>query len=122
MYFIHDIPGRLRVKIEYLKNHPERLKALRELLVANGVRSVKSNALTGSTVVEYDPDIITSGHLMGILKDNGYAIENRQGAGKTSALVANREEMALKVGKAALSWLAGQVLEANGLGLVAVFF
>lgn len=120
MYFIHDIPGRLRVKIEYLKNHPERLKELSDLLGANGVRSVKSNALTGSTVVEYDPNIITSRHLMGILKDNGYAIEARP-AGATPGARGNGEEMALKVGKAALSWLAGQVLEANGLGLIAVF-
>jgi hypothetical protein len=96
------------------------LKALSELLVANGVRSVKSNTVTGSTVVEYDPDIITSRHLMGILRDNGYAIEARP-AGATPGVRLNGEEMALKVGKAALSWLAGLVLEANGLGFIAVF-
>lgn len=120
MCFIHDIPGRLRVKIEYLKNHPERLKEIRELLIANGVRSVKSNALTGSTVVEYDPHIITSAHLLHLLKVNGYAIDTRQVAENLNARE-NHEKIAMKVSKAALSWLAGQVLEANGLGLIAVF-
>ncbi|MFH1152992.1 MAG: hypothetical protein V1793_04165 [Pseudomonadota bacterium] len=120
MYFIHDIPGRLRVKIEYLKNHPERLKEVRELLIANGVRNVKSNSLTGSTVVEYDPSVITSGHLLDILKQNGYAIDTRQIQENRKAQE-NHEKLALKVSKAAVSWLAGQVLEANGLSLIAAF-
>jgi hypothetical protein len=120
MYFIHDIPGRLRVKIEYLKNHPERLKEVRDLLIANGVLSVRSNTLTGSTVVEYDPAVITSAHLLDILKQNGYAIDVHL-AKANRKLRQDHEKIAMKAGRAAMSWLAGQVLEANGLSLIAAF-
>ncbi|ACN17186.1 putative cation-transporting p-type ATPase C [Desulforapulum autotrophicum HRM2] len=118
MYFIHDIPGRLRVKIEYLKNHPERLKEVRQLLIANGVHKVKSNALTGSTVVEYDPALITSAHLLDILNANGYTIDARLVAENQKKRI-NNEKVAMKITKTAASWLAGQVLEANGFSLIA---
>lgn len=118
MYFIHDIPGRLRVKIEYLKNHPERLKEVRQSLAVNGVHNVRSNALTGSTVVEYDPTVITSACLLDILNANGYAIDVRQLVENKKAQV-NHEKLAMKVSRATVSWLAAQVLEANGLSLIA---
>ena len=120
MYFVHDIPGRLRVKIEYLKNHPERLKEISTLLDVPGVFRVKSNALTGSTVVEYDPDLVSSGSLLDILKTNGYAIDLQKNA-INRKIRETHEKMAMKVSKAAVSWLAGRVLEANGLSMVARF-
>jgi copper chaperone CopZ len=118
MAFVHDIPGRLRVKIEYLKNHPERLEEIRTLLNVAGVSSVRSNVLTGSTVVAYDPKIITSRALLDILKSNGYAIDLENSAVNRKLRQAH-EELAMKVSKAAVTWLAGRVLEANGLSMVA---
>jgi copper chaperone CopZ len=120
MYFVHDIPGRLRVKIEYLKNHPERLKEICKLLNVPGVFRVKSNSLTGSTVVDYDAGVVTSGHLLDILKTNGYAIDLEKNAVNLK-IRETQEKMAMKVSKAAVSWLAGRVLEANGLSMVVRF-
>ncbi|MCA1795471.1 MAG: hypothetical protein LC660_16675, partial [Desulfobacteraceae bacterium] len=109
MYFVHDIPGRLRVKIDYLRNHPERLKEIRTLLDVPGVFRVKSNPMTGSTVVEYDADVVNSGHLLVILKTNGYAIDLEKNA-IDRKIRETHEKMAMKVSKAAVSWLAGRVL------------
>jgi hypothetical protein len=79
---------------------------------------MRSNALTGSTVVAYDPKIITSIALLDILKSNGYAIDLENSAVNRKLRQAH-EELAMKVSKAAVTWLAGRVLEANGLSMVA---
>ncbi|MFO7884087.1 MAG: hypothetical protein R6U68_04630 [Desulfobacteraceae bacterium] len=120
MYFVHDIPGRLRIKIEYLRNHPERLQEIRMLLNIPGVSKVKSNPTTGSTVVEYNSDRVSSSCLLNILKTNGYDIDFQKNTLNRKNNKAH-EKIALKVSKAAVSWFAGQVLEANGLSMVALF-
>ena len=117
MCFIHDIPGRLRVKLESLKNKPERLKEVQTLLMADGVHRVKISPLTGSIVVEYNPDILTSSHLLDILRADGHPIDMEHPVDQS--FFENHEKIVLKVSKAAVSWLAGQVLEANGLSLIA---
>jgi len=76
--------------------------------------------MTGSTVVEYDADVVNSGHLLDILKTNGYAIDLEKNA-INRKIRESHEKMAMKVSKAAVSWLAGRVLEANGLSMVARF-
>ncbi len=120
MYFVHDIPGRLRIKIEYLKNHPERLQEIQTLLNVSGVLRVRSNPLTGSTVVEYNPDKISSDRLLNILNINGYAIDVQANA-VNRKIRATQEQVAMKACKATVSWLAGMILEANGLSMVARF-
>ena len=120
MYFVHDVPGRLRIKIEYLRNHPERLKEIRTLLNIPGVSRVKSNPVTGSTVVEYNSDMVSSSCLLHILNKNGYDI-NLEKNTLNRKTHKTHDKIALKVRKAAFSWLAGRVLEANGLSMVALF-
>jgi hypothetical protein len=53
----HHVPGRLRFRIPDAKGNPERLEQARAALeVLEGVRSVDVNSVTGSVVIEYDPE------------------------------------------------------------------
>ena len=118
MYIVHDVPGRLRVKLEKLRNNPHRLDKVKALLVADGVYRVKSNAVTGSVIIEYDKLAIDSRHIIDIFTANGYEIDTR---GPKDKMAEQHEKIAISVGKATFSWLAGRVLEANGLAYIAAF-
>jgi copper chaperone CopZ len=55
------IPGRVRAKLEALKRNDELAGTAKDALAAiEGVRSVEINTVTGSALVEYDPDTLDS--------------------------------------------------------------
>ena len=55
-YYMHDIPGRLRIKTPLMKNNREVACAVESLLLAmGGVANVAINPTTGSCLVNYDP-------------------------------------------------------------------
>lgn len=119
MYFIHEVPGRLRVKIAYLKNNPYRLKLVRKMLAVHGVFKIRTSTLTGSIVVEYDPMTVESAQLLDILRTNGYAVDKARRFDDPRRI--EQDKILLSVGKATLSWVTGKVLEANGLSYIAAF-
>lgn len=121
MYAVHDVPGRLRVKFQKMKNNPYRLEQIKTLLQVEGVYKIKSNPLTGSVVVEYDSLTIGSRHLLEILNENGYAIDKEEHNVINQKSGEPHEKIAMTIGKAAVSWIAGRVLEANGLSYIAAF-
>lgn len=115
---IHDVPGRLRVQYKRLRNNPDALAMLRQALKLEGVYKIKSNALTGSLVVCYDNLTVRSEQLLDVLNENGFPANLRK-ARRIRRESRKNGEVAVKVGKATASWVAGQVLEANGFGLIA---
>ena len=120
MYAVHDVPGRLRVKFHQMKNNPHRLEQIKALLEVEGVHKIKSNALTGSVVVEYDSLAMDSQHLIQILNENGYAIDKGHHIFNKKSDEPH-EKIAKTIGKATVTWIAGRVLEANGLSYIAAF-
>ena len=116
MYLVHDVPGRLRVKLEKLRNNPYRLKQVQDLLAIEGVHRVKSSPVTGSVVVEYDNLALNSGNLIDLLNSNGYDIAICRNQQK---VIESHEKIAMNIGRATFSWVAGMVLEANGLACIA---
>ncbi|MCM2284997.1 MAG: heavy-metal-associated domain-containing protein [Desulfobacula sp.] len=118
MYMAHDVPGRLRLKFAKLRHNPYQLNKIRELLTMGGVYKININTVTGSVVVMYDPLSVSSLRLIAVLNDNGYPIDTQK---ENKKLVEAHEKIAATVGKATFSWIAGRVLEANGLSLIAAF-
>ena len=54
---VHQVPGRIRMKIPSAKGRPEELQSYKEVLsLIPGVEDVDINAVTGSVVLKYDPD------------------------------------------------------------------
>lgn len=63
--YIHQSPGRLRIRSAVLKNNADQAHSLANRLSQwHGVYSVRMAPVTGSIVVRFDPKIITSSLLI----------------------------------------------------------
>jgi hypothetical protein len=119
-YYVHNVPGRLRVKIPIIKCRKNKCREIARLFRDfNGIENMSVNDITGSVVINYDLDMIRPDEILKVLEDNGYfdktqAIKNdkylQKAASKTSEAV----------GKALFGWVVGKALEANGLSFLAV--
>jgi hypothetical protein len=84
--YIHNIPGRLRVRTEAVRNNSAAAAAARALLAATPhVLSVETNPLTGSITVHYDPAGLSAPPLLGILRRHGY-LEGSGAAAQTGTV------------------------------------
>lgn len=63
--YIHQSPGRLRIRSIVFKNDAERAHSLTEELIQwQGIHSVRVNATTGSMVIRFDPRLVLSSRLV----------------------------------------------------------
>ena len=54
---IHQVPGRIRMKVPSAKGKPEQLEAYKEVLsLIPGVEGIDVNPVTGSIILKYDAD------------------------------------------------------------------
>ena len=71
--YIHDIPGRLRVRTDAIKNDERAAAAVRRLLISIPASTmVETNTLTGSITVTYDPDSATAREMIVTLVRHRY--------------------------------------------------
>ena len=72
-YYLHESPGRLRVKIPDLKRNPQSAWDLQSLLKnLSGIKSSSINTVTGSVIMHYDPEVLSAGALINVLAGEGY--------------------------------------------------
>lgn len=72
-FYIHEVPGRLRVKIPGLKRNFDLADELRLLLrEKQGINSLEVNALTGSIKINFDESKVTSAALLNLLSMEGH--------------------------------------------------
>jgi hypothetical protein len=118
-YYFHNVPGRLRVKIPTLSGRPARIRAVENLLLnLDGVEWIKTNPLTCSVVINYDPDLLDSQQILQLLIDHHYFDESN--AITHDEVVQNAAAKAgLKVGRVVFGWAVSKTLEANGLSMLA---
>ena len=120
-YYVHDVPGRLRIRIPLLRSHGGRCERVRSLLEGvEGVTHVSVRCLTGSVVVAYDTDAVRSDRILGLLKENGYFDETRRMSQEEhiESVVGGAAD---RVGRAVFGWAVGRALESSGLAFLAVF-
>jgi hypothetical protein len=118
-YYVHHIPGRLRVKNPLLKKNQHLLGQVERLLGSiHGVNSTATNLVTGSIVIQYNPHETRSEDILHTLNQAGYfdlsrAVTNDELIHKTFS----------KVGKAIGSILFGALvkdeLEGSALSFIA---
>lgn len=72
-YYIHDIPGRLRIESPVLKNNEPNAQKF-EAFVKNipGVTSVEMKVDIGSAIMHYDRTLIDHTKLIELLDKSGY--------------------------------------------------
>lgn len=72
-YYIHSVPGRLRVKTPQIKGNQENARDVEGLLKCfQGVDKASANTLTGSIVVNYDSKAVSDRSIIDLLEDKGY--------------------------------------------------
>jgi len=71
--YVHNIPGRLRIKSAAVKKNPIEVGKIRILLTSMpGVQNLDVNLVTGSVLIRYDINQVTSEKLLGALNQAGY--------------------------------------------------
>lgn len=119
-YYIHDIPGRLRVKNPLIKSYSKIAGDIQRLLnQIDGINSTAINTVTGSIIINYDSKAVSSKKILDTLKYAGYfdlskAITNDQ---YIHAAVSNAGKL---VWKTLFGALAGEALEGSALSFLAV--
>lgn len=72
-YYIHNVPGRLRIKTPLIKKNQSIAEDVQNLLrPLIGISSTSVNLITGSIVVNYDHKVITSKEIVNTLNYAGY--------------------------------------------------
>ncbi|MBI3803150.1 MAG: heavy-metal-associated domain-containing protein [Nitrospirae bacterium] len=77
-YYIHQIPGRLRIKSPAVKRNPAKAEIVEGLLKSiDGVDSVAVNILTGSITIHYDQNNLQPEAILDRLKQARYFDESK---------------------------------------------
>jgi hypothetical protein len=118
-YYFHNVPGRLRVKMPILKGRPAGINAVEDLLFnLDGIEQIKTNPLTGSVVIHYDPDLLDPQKIIQLLTDHRYFDESN--AVSHDEVVREAAARAgFKIGKMIFGLAVSKTLEANGLSMLA---
>ncbi|OPY77836.1 MAG: hypothetical protein A4E64_00978 [Syntrophorhabdus sp. PtaU1.Bin058] len=72
-YYIHDVPGRLRMKSPVIKRNRFVAEEVEKLIGGvDGVDNVNINLTTGSLLVNYDPKTTKHHEIINLLQGKGY--------------------------------------------------
>ena len=71
----HHLPGRLRLRSDALKGNAQAIEEARQHLAQmSGVTATSANPITGSVLLEYDPEIISPSKVSDVLAGHGYIL------------------------------------------------
>lgn len=117
--YVHNVPGRLRIKSPSLKYMNKQCSATQEMLsLIEGVEEVRANPSIGSITVIYDKDETTGEILLRAL-EKGKIISRQTIKKKDPLFVDAATGAGEKAGKAILRYMVDHALKANGLSLLA---
>lgn len=71
-YYMHDVPGRLRIKTPVLKRNEQVAYTVRKCLgTIEGVATIDINSITGSLLVNYNPKKVRAAEIVAELTRRG---------------------------------------------------
>lgn len=121
--YLHNVPGRIRIKTPLVKGKHAIAQDLEEKIrVLPGVKMVSANALTGSILVHYDENGIDAGAIADLVsRETGLDLSGAAHPDRyvEEALSKAGEVVGEKIGKAVLGLVIGQLLEGSPLALLA---
>lgn len=117
-YYVHHVPGRLRVRLPEIRKNPRKALEVERLLNIYGVDRIKVNALTGSVVALFDSAAISVDQLLNLLHENGLYDRSRS-VTCDEKLKRATDRAASKFSRAALGFAVSKALEASGFRLLA---
>ena len=117
-YYVHNTPGRLRVKIPSIKGSPKFANDIEGILrTIDGIDSTAVNTLTGSIVINYDRKIVSSEAVLSILEEKGY-FEIPKAVSNDRYIEAAVTKAGSVVGKVVLEVLLATAFEGPALSLL----
>jgi copper chaperone CopZ len=117
-YYIHNVPGRLRVKTPAVKRNQDAADEIKKILsTMNGIATVDINLTTGSILINYNPKTIEGKDIVNTLQRKGHfdtsqAITNDQYIQRAASKAGN------VVGKAIFGTFVEKALEGSALSLI----
>ena len=118
-YYLHVVPGRVRVKIPIIKGDERKAQDI-ESNLANliGIQSVSANSLTGSIVVCYDSNLTDSDDILQALKRQGYFDETK--VMTNDQYIQNAaSKVGQSIGRALFGLAIEKAFEGSGLSILA---
>jgi Heavy metal associated domain 2 len=120
-YYIHNVPGRLRIKSPLLRRNREVGDELRKTLsTIRGVATVDFNPTTGSLLINYNHKTTQHEDIVGLLERKGY-FDRTRATTNEGYLHATAEKTGRVIGKVALGMAVEKALEGSALSLLALF-
>ena len=117
-YYVHHVPGRVRVRIPAIRRNPYKAIEVENLLDLEGVDNVEINHLTGSVVVIFNPDVLSAQALLDLLSQHGY-FDSCQAITCDDQIQKATSAAATKAGQVFFGWAVGKALESGGFSLLA---
>jgi hypothetical protein len=120
-FYLHEVPGRLRIKTPDLKRNPGKARILqRRLNALAGVVSASVNAVTGSLLVHYDPEIVRSEAILSYAsRELGVQLSNL--APNEASMDGAFGKMGQQVSKALLVFALDRALQGSPLSILTAF-
>jgi len=119
-YYIHNVPGRLRVKSPAVRRNQDAADEIRKSLsTLQGIATVDINLTTGSILVNYNSKTIQHGDIVSLLQRKGYfdpskAINNDQFIHQAASKAGD------VVGRAIFGTFVEKALEGSALSLLTI--
>jgi len=119
-YYLHDVPGRLRIKTPLIKGNENLAKHVERFLEQiNGVKAITTNPLTGSIVMTYDEKRLTSKMLIETLKTRGI-FDPAKAMTNDQYIHSNASKASQIVYKAVVGAFVEKAFEGSALSLLSV--
>jgi copper chaperone CopZ len=119
-YYLHDVPGRLRIKTPFIKGNENLAKHVKRFLEQiNGITSITTNPLTGSIIMTYDEKKLTSKMLLDTLKTRGI-FDSAKAVTNDQYIHSNASKASQIVYKAVVGAFVEKAFEGSALSLLTV--
>lgn len=119
-YYMHNVPGRLRIKSPVIKNNKTVADELKKSLsMLYGVATVDINLTTGSLLVNYNSKLVKQMDIVDILQRKGY-FDASKAATNDEYLHRAASKAGAVIGKSIFSTFAGMVLKETPLSFLAI--
>jgi hypothetical protein len=120
-YYMHHVPGRLRIKIPHIKGKPSKDTEIRQLLSKlDGLEKVSVNIVTGSVVFYYDSDQLQPWQILSALEELRYIDPTNQIPHHSPAysIGTTGSKAGDALGRVFFGWAVGKALERTGLSFL----
>lgn len=120
-YYLHHVPGRIRIKIPGIKGKTFYAQELeKRLRVISGVYLVSVSPLTGSVLAYYDENSTDARAITDVVsRETGVDLSRASAPDRDEAFSKTSQMVGEKIGKAALGMTIGQIFEGSTLALLA---